>query len=194
MEMKKCSKCGEVKAVGEFYKRKNKPYNPCKACVIKRSAEWGRNNRDKQNQYKKNWKERNPGKVKKQQESYKDRRNYLMRIKWATDDEYRKKHTKRCIDWQKRNREKCYERTKEWKKRNNERYKELELKYRAKYKKKIIQRRKKQCNQLHDSYVKALICRNELSFNDISNKLLEIKRQQIKHLRLIKQLKSMTDE
>ncbi len=48
METKKCTKCGEVKPLSEYYKRRGrKPESPCKVCTRKQMQYYRQNNREK---------------------------------------------------------------------------------------------------------------------------------------------------
>ena len=61
METKKCSKCGEVKILSEFDKRKG---NICKKCICLSSKEWYENNKGKAIQYQKEHRKNNKEKIK----------------------------------------------------------------------------------------------------------------------------------
>jgi hypothetical protein len=63
--MKCCSKCGEVKELSEFYKRKDTKdgyRHDCKECKNKSSRAWERNNREYHNLLKRQWNLKNKDK------------------------------------------------------------------------------------------------------------------------------------
>jgi hypothetical protein len=67
---KKCSKCGAVKTIDQFYKDKNYKYGVigrCKSCVGKYNKALYIKNKEKKNQYSKDWAIRNPERTKKNQ-------------------------------------------------------------------------------------------------------------------------------
>ena len=62
IKTKKCSKCREIKSIGEFYKnnsRKDGLYAYCKECSRKEHLNFIRNNPDKHKEYKKKFKDEN---------------------------------------------------------------------------------------------------------------------------------------
>ena len=67
METKKCSKCGEVKILSEFDKRKG---NICKKCICLSSKEWYENNKGKAIQYQKEHRKNNKEKIKQYHERW----------------------------------------------------------------------------------------------------------------------------
>ena len=78
---KQCRKCGNVKAITEFYSKKDKkkkPYSPCKSCIKastrkyysthrvecqKRNKEWRENHPDLMKKYDEKWRKNNPEKA-----------------------------------------------------------------------------------------------------------------------------------
>ena len=92
--------------------------------------------------------------------------------------EYKTKNNERVKTWYKLNREQAIQNSKNAKIRNPEKYRLLSL---------------KRCRQdrktLHDNYVKALACQDsELSFKDVPQKLIDLKRKQLLLTRQLKQL------
>ncbi len=60
MEMKFCKKCGEVKALSEFYKHKRDGYQPsCKGCQKVVAAERYTKNKERSSENRKKWRSRN---------------------------------------------------------------------------------------------------------------------------------------
>ena len=89
--------------------------------------------------------------------------------------EYKTKNNERVKTWYKLNKEQAIQNSKNAKIRNPEKYRMLSLK-----------RCKQDTITLHDNYVKALVCQNsELSFKDIPQELIEIKRKQLLLIRQI---------
>ena len=92
--------------------------------------------------------------------------------------EYKTKNNERVKTWYKLNKEQAVQNAKNAKIRNPEKYRLFSLR-----------RCKQDTITLHDNYVKALVCQNsELSFKDIPQKLIDIKRKQILLTRQLKQL------
>lgn len=74
MDKKKCSKCGEIKNVSEFYKNKTKKdglQSKCKLCSNIELRNWRSKNPNHVRSYEKKWKENNPEK------------NRQKKMKWA---------------------------------------------------------------------------------------------------------------
>lgn len=66
MEKKKCSACGKLLALTEFYKSKQTKdglYAQCKTCHKQRVNAWADANRGSLKTYLKNWQKKNPGKL-----------------------------------------------------------------------------------------------------------------------------------
>jgi len=89
MSTKKCSKCGEVKGLGEFYKNnsaKDGRGGYCKTCQGAATKKWRANNPEKvnnpekQKQYRDNWEAKNFEKNREYREKYrKDNREIVNR-------------------------------------------------------------------------------------------------------------------
>lgn len=61
-QRKTCSKCGEGKALSEFFKRKRSPdghETECKECRKQRNAKWFSENKDRHNEMMRSWYEKN---------------------------------------------------------------------------------------------------------------------------------------
>ena len=92
--------------------------------------------------------------------------------------EYKSKNNERVKAWYKLNKEQAVQNARNAKIRNPEKYRLLSLK----------KNRQDKIN-LHDNYVKALVCQDSgLCFKDIPQKLIDIKRKQLLLTRQLKQL------
>ena len=70
---KKCTKCGEVKPVGEFHKCKTKKdgyFTQCKVCRKKHNKKYREENKDKRKEYFKKYREENKYKIKEYNKKY----------------------------------------------------------------------------------------------------------------------------
>lgn len=72
METKRCSKCGKVKPVSEFYGNEAKNYRTkdkldcyCKKCRKETSKKWNEKNREHYLKYQRKWYEENKNIIKK---------------------------------------------------------------------------------------------------------------------------------
>lgn len=96
MEIQKCSVCQELKPFVDFHKNKNRKNGlsvTCKICAIKRTIEWGKNNKDKVNENSRKTYHK---------DIEKSRRNRRIRVR----------------KWYSNNSEKAIEATKNWNIRN----------------------------------------------------------------------------
>lgn len=111
-QVKKCSKCGEVKSIEEFYIRKdnNKYRNECKKCHYNLTVIYAKDNREKVKQYKIKWIKNNTQK------------NIESKIKWEKNNPNKVKIRK--SRYYKKYSKKVKEYFKKWKKNNPEKYKE----------------------------------------------------------------------
>ena len=76
METKKCSKCGIIKEVCEFYKdskSRNAYRAKCKLCVNEETSNYSKKNRDKRNEIQKEWRIKNELKTKGYRKKYYDK-------------------------------------------------------------------------------------------------------------------------
>jgi len=97
-ENKKCTKCGEIKPVSEFYwyKTRKHYFSVCKKCSDKYSIQWQKNNREKCSEYSKTWNRKNITSRKKYQRENKDIYKKAWK-KWAEKNpEKRRKITLRA--------------------------------------------------------------------------------------------------
>ena len=60
MEKKKCTKCGQIKNVDEFYTRLGKSSTRCKSCENESKKEYNTKHPDKQSRWNTQWRMRNP--------------------------------------------------------------------------------------------------------------------------------------
>ena len=178
MQTKKCSKCGEVKAVSEFYKNKyikDRFCNHCKKCM----KQYYQSNKEKVLEQSKKYYQANNEKIKERQKQYRQANNEKMK-------QYNKQYYQA-------NNEKMKERQKQYRQANNEKMKQYNKQYRQANKEKIKEQRKQyrqdDRNKLADSYIKDLI-RNQtngmLKAKDIPQELIELKRNNIILKRKIK--------
>jgi len=127
MEEKKCTKCGEVKALSEFYKRKGAKIgftSACKKCELLRCKKYCADNNEKHRLACKNWEIKHLEQRKEAHKTWKI--NNLDRVK-ATVKRSRDKHPethKRILsNWQKRNREKLNAMARKWARENPDKVK-----------------------------------------------------------------------
>jgi len=87
METKKCSKCGEVKSLSDFYKR----YGMCKECASIQQREYRLKNAEKRIKYNKEYRLKNAERIREQKREY--RLKNAERIR-----EYDKKYSSENIE------------------------------------------------------------------------------------------------
>lgn len=105
--MKKCSKCGEHKPLGEYYKRsdtKSGYHAQCKKCVIAKVSETYFANPEPAKQRSKVWRKDNPEKV------------ILNNRQWRHAN--REYNSLRNFEWRKNNAQKHKDNSKKWAKNN----------------------------------------------------------------------------
>lgn len=110
IQIKTCTKCGDTKPIGEFYKRKGARFgvnSRCKICIDKCNRKWARENPEKVQIANKKWRKTNPEKskavIKRWAKANPEKMSANVR-KWA-----RKNPEKACaisLRWQKENPEK----------------------------------------------------------------------------------------
>lgn len=112
METKKCTICGEVKSLSEYYltskKRGRKPRTDCKVCTSKQCADYRKNNREKVN-------------------------NYFI-TRWKEDEEWREKRLKYQKKYKLENAERYKELGKLWREKNKEKLTKKKAAYYQKHK------------------------------------------------------------
>ena len=99
MESKVCTKCGEEKALCDFYKRLDKPTPQCKECIKSNMRDKYKENPSKDIEYSRNYRKANPLKgredVKKWREANPDKHKEA-KAKWlAKNPNYEKERSKR---------------------------------------------------------------------------------------------------
>ena len=106
-QMKKCTKCGEVKELSEYHKNKSEKdahVYRCKLCVSKKSQEYYKKNREKIKKYRatnqktnqKKYREKNREKIKERDKVYREKNRDIIRARnrvFAREhkEEYREK-------------------------------------------------------------------------------------------------------
>lgn len=112
METKKCTICGEVKSLSEYYltskKRGREPRTDCKVCTRKKCADYRKNNREKVN-------------------------NYFI-TRWKEDNEWREKRLKYQKIYRLENAERRKEVSRLWRVKNKEKLKKQKAAYFQKHK------------------------------------------------------------
>ena len=174
---KRCTKCGEVKTLSAFNKQKMGHYPSCKECrhkyymdnkqrLLIHRAKYREKNKEKCYLTTKNWRENNKEKVK---------------TNWR--------------EYYENNSEKIKEYSKQYQKNNSEKIKEYSKQYQKKNRKILnknaLIKRTNGVNNLSKWYVTTLLTKTtNLSADDIKKypMLIEAKRDEIKLIRLIKQL------
>ena len=174
MRTKKCTKCGEVKAVSEFHKDKYSKdgfFDECKECRKK----YYQANKEKILEYDKQYRQANKEKIKEYSKKY-----------YQANKEKRKKYRQA-------NKEKIKEQKKKYRQANKEKEKEQKKKYYQANKEKILEYSKKYCqdnrNKLADPYVIDIIrhqTNSMLKAKDIPQELIELKRNSLILKRKIK--------
>ena len=178
METKKCSKCGEVKAVSNFNKCKtNKDgyMSYCKICF----KQYYQANKEKIKEQQKQYYQANKEKIKEQQKQY--------------GQANKGKFKERMKKYYQTNKEKLKEKKKEYYQANKEKLKEKQKEYRQANKKKLKEKMKKyrqgDRDKLVDSYIKSIINKQTngmLKAKDIPQELIELKRNNLILKRKIK--------
>jgi hypothetical protein len=200
METKKCSKCGEEKELSEFYKSSKTKTGykcQCKECIKKHNEE----NKDHYKKYRAKRYLSKRKEIRQQQKDYyelnkesiKEKvRQYYVLNKRKISEYHKEYHFKNKLIIKER-RYKYYQSNKHYFKRKHSEYylnnKERHLEVSARSQKNRTER-------LTDWYIKALLTSNgsPYRFEDITDDMIDIKRAQIQHLRIIKELKTIINE
>ena len=106
LEQKRCTKCGDLKLLGEFRKHRSRGDgldSQCKACHAARNKRWRKANREWIEAYNKRWREANPGYGKQYNDSHRD--ECAAREKQYRDT-HRAEHAINYKRWGQENREK----------------------------------------------------------------------------------------
>ena len=189
---KQCNKCKEIKEFVLFKKQfarwttkdgvkhKKRTYKICKECDNKYNRDYHNKNKARINETKRiiYWNDH--------EKTLKDRAAFRDSHREATT-EYQKKYHQE-------NKKTIAQRNKEWVKNNPEKKRKAANKYACKPEIKIkgSLKSKKAVKNLEDRYVKDIIVkRTSLTRADISDELVEIKREQLKILRILRNDKKM---
>lgn len=173
--MKECSKCHEVKAVGEFAKAKNRKDGlnySCRECC---KEEYEKNKKERSRYYKKRYTE-NKDQIKEARKKY--------------YSENRDKIKERRKEYYTENKESVMKKNKLWRENNLERSRKIAKRSREKNKEKIAkrkkERRKKQFDNLEDVYIRQRL--KDIGFIEINDDLIELKRINLKYKRAKREL------
>ena len=197
--MKKCSQCGEIKSPSEFWKRNAEKDGLDTYCIpcrkISKKAEYNRNRQNRLD-YSKIYLS-NP-------ENKKRIKEYGKKYR----EENKEKLAEKATEYWHKTKDARMEYHEKWRNGNREHLKNYRLKQylenpehqrelsREHYRRNIINCRKDACkrgqiarNELSDSYIKSLICKNSLlTANDIPQEMIESKRIELQINRYIKNL------
>ena len=89
METKKCSKCGEVKPINEFYKQKSHKdglNSYCKCCMNKKIEEWRKKHSKEYKEIKKKYNKKHSKEYKEYQNKYKKEHVVALLKDWYIKD------------------------------------------------------------------------------------------------------------
>lgn len=118
---KACTKCCAVKSVSEFAMRKdrtNSTRSICRKCANELSAQWRKNNPDRQRELSKRWADLNKDKLKTYQETWRER-HHKTKIK-----------TEKKTPWRVRNRERHREASRRWREANPDKNRSIVARWR----------------------------------------------------------------
>lgn len=109
--MKACIKCGVLKPLEDFFLRSSSSSvrrGECKSCLCERTNNWRKNNKEKSDQYSKNYRLRNP-------EKWKEICKNNTKIQYQKNPEKWKRYSR---DWRLKNPERVAERVALWMQKN----------------------------------------------------------------------------
>lgn len=96
LENKKCTKCGEIKPLNEFYRNKASKdgyRSDCKDCCAARKKKWKENNRDKVLAEKRRYRERHKDKINARIREYRtENKEYVNELKRKAYEENRERY------------------------------------------------------------------------------------------------------
>ena len=136
MENKRCTKCGEVKELSEFYKRKGTKdgfFGHCKACVKIHNAKRQKENPEKAREYIAKWRKENTEKARANNAKW--AKKNPEKVKASNAKWYKENSEKVMVDvakWKKENPEKVKASTKRWVKKNPEKVKTRKIRFELK--------------------------------------------------------------
>ncbi len=128
MQTKKCSKCGELKSINDFYKdeaRKDGHFSGCKKCEAEYRKERYKNNPESYKENNRKYREKNPEKEKERKRKW--RKKNPEKVKEINRKRYKnnkEKERKRNREWKKNNPEKVNESNRKRYKNNPEKVNE----------------------------------------------------------------------
>jgi len=135
---KTCSKCGEVRSIGDFVKDrryKDGLTNVCRACRNAYNRERYLVRREEVLKQVRAWRAKNKEKIRVHQKDYWNKNKDLLKL---LTKEYYKRHRTRIIERNKKyyenHKEACQARKKLWRIKNEERVREYNKKYKLKHK------------------------------------------------------------
>ncbi|GAH52574.1 unnamed protein product [marine sediment metagenome] len=136
--LKTCSKCGEVRGIGDFIKDrryKDGLTNVCRACRNAYNREQYLLYREIFLKRAKTWRDNNKEKIRVHQKDYRNKNKDRLK---SLDREYYKRHRTRIIEQNKKyyedHKEACQARKKLWRIKNKEKIKEYNKKYKLEHK------------------------------------------------------------
>ena len=178
---KECIKCGKIKCLWAFSKQKKCEFGVCpicKKCINKYHKEYRKNNKEKLLEYSKEYRKNN-----KDMKKIHDKKYY---------EKNKEEIKESCEKWRENNKEEIKEYSKEYRKNNKEKLLEYSKEYRKNNKEKIKKDQdwwnKKYNKDLRNAYIK-----NQLKYTEkvpteqITPEMIELKRQQLKLFREIRQ-------
>jgi 5-methylcytosine-specific restriction endonuclease McrA len=115
---KRCKKCGLLKPLTDYGKKKNGLHSQCKACVSEYNRQWRNANREKRAEYNRRWHEQNRDHVRETQRRWRQEhpeKSREYRRRW------RVKNPEYARQWRDKNIERLIERDRQWRKANRER-------------------------------------------------------------------------
>jgi len=113
---KTCSKCGEVKPIGECRKGRNQ----CKACIAEYNKQWRQDNKEHKKQYDKQWRQDNKEHIKQYYQDNKEHKKQYRKQHYQDNKEHikqyyqdNKEHIKQYYQDNKEHRKQYYQDNKE---------------------------------------------------------------------------------
>jgi len=177
VKTKRCSKCGEVKPVSEFYKQKGGKYGVCSQCKECRKK-YRKENVGRRTQYLREYYEKNKDKLKKKAEEY-------LKVNRARAKKYQR-------EYYKNNTEKIIEYQHEYYKNNIEEVRECKRLYYKNNRERIRIRHNKYYKENSDKFKiyyeinsKKILVKRKLRYKNNTEKVKEINNKSMRKLRLI---------
>jgi len=204
--VKKCTQCGQVKPLSEFYKNSSQRDGrtaACKACVAELSRRYYENNKEKiaegMRRHYENNKEKMVERARRYREGNKEKIAARAR-RWREENkekvaeysrrycgENKKKVAESTRRYYENNKEKIAEGMRRYCENNKEKIAEIKRRHYENNKEKIAERKRRHRKNLTDPYIKGLLRQQGIS--NPPAELVEIKRQQVIAKRLLQQMK-----